>query len=368
MDNILNLLLFTSACSVVIIALGYFTEKKSKAETISVSAVIFLWAVNSLFIMFEEYGYYRNYPHLLYINQPFEFFLGPLFYFRFRIMVEGKIKFNLLTMLLFVPGILAVIYFIPFILESPETKLASVGFNNYPNGYIRGIYLFILYGGAPWGIFCAILLVTQGLRTLSEKGISLIMQKKVFAAYNVIFIVAFIMLYIANITKQKTILIGILLFINCLIILFVYFERMHRDFFLAILKDSREMKYKRSMLHGIDTEAVAERIKELMELDKLYLDETLTLQTLSKALSVTPHQLSEILNTRLNTGFRSLVNTYRIDAAKKMMMEDETVRIISIAYQCGFNSKNAFNIAFQKQEGMTPTEFKENNKKNGHGL
>ncbi len=165
------------------------------------------------------------------------------------------------------------------------------------------------------------------------------MQKKVFVAYNIIFIAAFIVLYIANITKQKTILIGILLFINCLIILFVYFEKMHRDFFLAILKDSREMKYKRSMLQGIDTEAVVERIKELMELDNLYLDETLSLQTLSKALSITPHQLSEILNTRLHTNFRSFVNAYRINAAKKMILEDETVRIIRIAYQCGFNSK-----------------------------
>ncbi len=141
MDNILNLLLFASSCSVIVIALGYFTEKRSKAETISVSAVIFLWAVNSLFMMSEEYAYYKYYPHLLYINQPFEFFLGPLFYFRFRIMVEGKIKFNLLTMLLFVPGILAVIYFIPFFLQSPEIKLASVGFNNIRmNIYVEYIF------------------------------------------------------------------------------------------------------------------------------------------------------------------------------------------------------------------------------------
>jgi AraC-like DNA-binding protein len=368
MVNALNLLLFASSCSVIIIALGYFTENKSKAETFSVSATIFLWAVNSLFVMIEEFAYYKYYPHLIYINQPLELFLGPLFYCRFRIMVEGKIKFNLLTVLLFVPGILAVIYFIPFFLESPEVKLASIGFNNIPNEYRRGIYLSILYGAAPWGLFCAILSVTQGLRTLSRKGISLIMQKKVFVVYNIIFIAAFIVIFITNVTRHKSMLMGTLIFINLAIILFVYFERMQKDFFLAILKDSRETKYKRSMLKGVETETVVERIKELMELDNWYLDETITLQTLSKALSITPHQLSEILNTRLNTNFRSLVNAYRINAAKKMMLEDETVRIIRIAYQCGFNTKNAFNNAFQKQEGMTPTEFKERHKKNGQSL
>jgi AraC-like DNA-binding protein len=362
-DNILNLILFASSCSLIIIALGYFTENKSKAETFSVSAVTLLWAVNSLFMMSEEYGYYRYFPHLLYINQPFEFFLGPLFYFRFRIMMEGRIKLNLFTKLLFLPGILAFIYFIPFFLQSPEVKLASVGFNNIPDKFIRGIYLSILYGAAPWGLFCAVLSVIQGLRTLSRKGITLIMQKKVFVAYNIIFISAFILIYIANLAKQKSILMGILSFISFLIILFLYFEKMHKDFFLAIVKDSREMKYKRSMLNVVETEAVIERIKELMELDNLYLDDTLSLQTLSKALSITPHQLSEILNTCLNTNFRSLVNAYRINAAKKMMIEDETVRIIRIAYQCGFNSKNAFNNAFQKQEGMSPTEFKDSHKK-----
>ncbi len=368
MNTILNLLLFGSSCSVITIVLGSFTEKRNKTETAVVFAVCFFWAINALFLMSEEFSYYKYYPHLLYINQPFEFFLGSLLYYRFRVMLEGTIKFDRLTALLFAPGVLAVLYFIPFFLQSPEVKLASVGFADIRNEYIRGIYLLILYGAAPWGIFCTVLSIVHGRRILSKKGISLIMQQKVFIAYNFIFIAAFIVLYAANIMKLTGLFIGMLLLINCLIIVFSYFERRHTDFFQAIWKDSRETKYKRSMLRGVETEAVVERIKELMEIENLYLDESLSLQTLSRALSITPHQLSEVLNTRLHTGFRSLVNTYRINAAKKMMLEDETIRIIRVAYQCGFNSKNGFNIAFQKQEGMTPTEFKERHKKNGHGL
>ncbi len=363
MDKILNLLLFGSSFTVIIIALGFFTEKKDRSETIVVLALCVLWAINALFWMSEEYSYYTFFPALLYVNQPFEFFLGPLLYLRLKALLEGRIKFDRISALLFVPGVLAVLYFIPFFLQSPEAKLASVGFANVQNEFLRAIYLVILYGAAPWAVLCVFLSIVRGRRLLSRKGIGLIMQRKAFVACNLIFIGAIIVLYIANITKQKELLVGALFLINCLIIMLYYFIKLYPDFFLAILKDTSEMKYKRSMVRGIDTEAVVERVRELMELERLYLDETLSLRTLSKALSITPHQLSEILNTRLNTSFRSLVNACRINAAKQLMLEDDTIRILRVAYQCGFNSKNAFNNAFLKQEGMTPTEFKERQKK-----
>jgi AraC-like DNA-binding protein len=278
-------------------------------------------------------------------------------------MLEGKLKLERFSALLFVPGVLAVLCFVPFYFQSPEMKLASVGFGNITNEYIRGLYGLILYGAAPWGMFCIIISIIQGNMILSRKGIRLIMQKKVFVAYNFIFILSFVWLYRANVMRNKEMLIGVLLVINCLIILCYYLEKRYADFFLALWKDSSEMRYKRSMLHGVHTEAVIERIKELMELENIYQDTTLSLKFLSKALSVTPHQLSEILNTRLGTNFRSLVNTYKISAAKKMILEDGNAKMIQIAYQCGFNSKNAFNSAFQKLEGMTPTEFKDRCKK-----
>jgi AraC-like DNA-binding protein len=363
MNDILNLLLIGSACSVITLASGYFTEKRNRTETVVVFTVSFLWAVNALFWMFEEYGYYTRYPHLLYAHQPFELFLGPLLYCRFMVMLEGRLKFDRLMALLFAPGVLAVLYFIPFYLQGPELKLASVGFAGIRNEYIRSIYLLILYGAAPWAIFSIVLSIVRGSRILSRKGMRLIMQKKVFVAYNLILTAAFVAMYAANLMRWKSMLMAMLVLINCIIILFFYFERSHAEFFLEIWKESRETRYKRSMLRGIETEAVLERIKELMELETLYLDEALSLRTLSEALSITPHQLSEILNTRLHTGFRALINTYRINAAKKMIMEDEPVRMINVAYRCGFNSKNAFNLAFQKQEGMSPTEFKERHKK-----
>ncbi len=363
MSNILNLLIFAISCSLITMAFGYFSEKRNRAEIIIVFAVCFFAGVDTLFLLSEETSFYKYYPHLLYINQPFEFFLGPLVYYRFRIMVEGKIKFDRLTVFLLLPGVLAVLYFIPFFMQSPEAKLASVGFTNVRNGAVRGIYHLILYSAAPWFMFCVALFIVHGRRILSAKGIRLILHKKVLMAYNLVWIAVFIALYIATLLKQSLMLRGVLLLINSMLIVFFYLEKKHADFFLAMRRDSSETRYKRSMLGGVDTAAVMERIHELMELENIYFDEDLSLRSLSARLGITPHQLSEILNSRLHANFRYFINSYRIGAAKKLLLENENISVIRAAYQCGFNSKNAFNTAFSKIEGMTPTEFKERNKK-----
>ena len=361
MDNLLNLLVFASASSLITIAFGFFSENRNKTEKIIIFTVCFLWGVDSLFLLSEETGFYKDFPHLLYLNQPFELFLGPLVYYRFRIMVEGKIRFNRLTIFLFLPGVLAVLYFITFFIQSPEVKLASVGFHNLEDGFVRSIYLFIMYSPVPWFILCLILAVIHGWRMLSKKGIEMILHKKFLVGYNLLWILLFFIIYIAIVFKNSLMLRGMLLLINCVLIFSYYLEKKYADFFLAMQKDSSETRYKRSMLNGIDTHAVIERIKELMNLENIYLNENLSLQTLSSILNITPHQLSEILNSGLNTNFKSFVNRYRINAVKKMLLDNKHESIIRIAYQCGFNSKNAFNTAFQKSEGMSPTEFIDKN-------
>jgi len=344
------------------IAVGYLSEKRTLADKLIVFAACFALGLDTLFMLSEEVGFYKSFPHLLYLNQPFEIFFGPLIYYRFRIMIEGKMKFNLLTLFLSLPGVLAVIYFIPFYFQSGSAKLASVGFHNLPDGLQRNIYLFIMYSALPWIIFCIILIIIHRRNMLSKKGRAMIFQKKFFLSYNSLWILIALIIYFANIGRHGFMLKGILLLLNSLLIFFYYFEKKHLDFFLKMRIDSSEMRYKKSMVKGIDTKAVVERIKELMSLENIYLDENLSLRSLSSILGITPHQLSEILNTELNTNFKSLVNGYRVAAVKKLLLENnEHLSIIQAAYRCGFNTKNNFNIVFHKSEGMSPSKFLEKN-------
>jgi AraC-like DNA-binding protein len=363
LHEILNLFALASICSLVTIAFAYFLEERKKADIAMVFSFCILWAIFTLFILSDEMGISGRYPHFLHVNEPFELFMGPLIYYRFRILVEGRMKFNLLTVLLFLPGVLAVTYFIPYFTLSGEEKLACAGFQNMQDGIVRVIYLAIMHGQTPWFVFCLVLFIVHGSRMLSAEGIRLVMQKKVLVAYNFLWIVIAITGYIISYTGQGILLRMMIIVTNYMIVLFYFIEKKYAQLFLLIREDSSETRYKRSMLGGVNTGAVVERAQELMELEQLFLDEDLSLRSLSSRLGITPHQLSEILNGTLRANFRMFVNAYRIDAAKKMLMENEKVGVTYAAYQCGFKSKNAFNSAFFKHEGMTPTEFiKQGNK------
>jgi AraC-like DNA-binding protein len=73
---------------------------------------------------------------------------------------------------------------------------------------------------------------------------------------------------------------------------------------------------------------------------------------------VTPHQLSEILNERLNMNFSSYLNGFRVREAERLLVKRGDRSIIEIAFEVGFNSKASFNNHFLKQTGLTPSEYR----------
>jgi AraC-like DNA-binding protein len=65
----------------------------------------------------------------------------------------------------------------------------------------------------------------------------------------------------------------------------------------------------------------------------------------------------------LGLTFHDLINTHRIEEAKKMILDPELNETIEgIAYLVGFNSKSTFHSAFKKFTGLTPSQFKETKK------
>jgi AraC-like DNA-binding protein len=97
-----------------------------------------------------------------------------------------------------------------------------------------------------------------------------------------------------------------------------------------------------------------------METEKPYTDGDLTLQKLARKLLISPHHLSQTLNERLRQNFFDFVNSYRIEEAKRRLVDPakKHYSILGIAEEVGFNSKSAFNVAFKKHANMTPSEFR----------
>ena len=102
------------------------------------------------------------------------------------------------------------------------------------------------------------------------------------------------------------------------------------------------------------------RLRQVMEVDKVYLQATINLEKLAGLLDISPKLLSSLINKHLEQNFFEMIRGYRIDEAKRRLM-DEAYRahaINQIMIDCGFNSKSVFNQAFKDRFGVTPSEWR----------
>jgi YesN/AraC family two-component response regulator len=87
-----------------------------------------------------------------------------------------------------------------------------------------------------------------------------------------------------------------------------------------------------------------------------------SLSELAKRIGVSPHHVSQVMNEKLNKNFFELLAYYRVEEAKKILSNDKKNKLTveEISEMVGYNSKTAFNNAFKKLSGKTPSEFRKN--------
>ncbi|MEL6655249.1 MAG: helix-turn-helix domain-containing protein [Bacteroidota bacterium] len=117
---------------------------------------------------------------------------------------------------------------------------------------------------------------------------------------------------------------------------------------------------KPSLIPEGELPALKTKLRELMNTERPYLEQTLNLKQLSAMMQLSPHQLSFLLNEGFEENFFQFVNTYRVALAKELLISEKHshLSIVGIGFEAGFNSKTAFNTVFKKITGSTPTQFK----------
>lgn len=101
------------------------------------------------------------------------------------------------------------------------------------------------------------------------------------------------------------------------------------------------------------------RLIYLMEEKAVFTNAKLSLADLAQTLGTNTNYVSRLLNEGLKTSFADYVNAYRIKYFIKILKEDkdQSKTFLFHAYNSGFNSKSAFNRAFKKYTGKTPSEY-----------
>lgn len=120
-----------------------------------------------------------------------------------------------------------------------------------------------------------------------------------------------------------------------------------------------KMKYERT---GVTEEGVIkihEALICLMQEKQLYKEPELTLGDLAKELQIHPNILSQVINSQEQMSFYDYINTQRVAAFKQLLQQPESRQftLLSLAFECGFNSKSSFNRNFKKITQYSPTDY-----------
>jgi|GEM_PF-1987857 len=179
-------------------------------------------------------------------------------------------------------------------------------------------------------------------------------------------------------SSKKNLVVGVVILGNVILlsVLFFLFRKKStlplKHYASLTNKPFVDKRHIKSALKIIDTETsenvrinsevtrdIIDKLTLLMEDEKIYLDCNLTLGKVAAKLATNTTYLSHIINKQFEMSFSNYLNKYRIDEAIEIIAnhQHDYMSYEGIANSCGFKSRSAFNQAFKRFTGKTPSEF-----------
>jgi len=149
-----------------------------------------------------------------------------------------------------------------------------------------------------------------------------------------------------------------ILYVNATFISLYLFGQRNPDYSKLIKSEIKKRQYEKSKIKDLDISTVLFNLSNMMENEKAFASEDITIGIVADELSITVHQLSEILNKKIKKFFNTFINDYRIEESKKILIEDPDRTITSIAMAVGFNTNSAFSTIFSKTTELTPKDYR----------
>ncbi|MBS9461125.1 AraC family transcriptional regulator [Flagellimonas sp. 389] len=131
--------------------------------------------------------------------------------------------------------------------------------------------------------------------------------------------------------------------------------------FLFLQKHAFQLgKYTKSTLDSETSRKLVSSLKNLFAQEEMYLHRTISLEIIAEKLNTPPRKLSQAINENEQKNFSEFVNQYRIEKAKQLLSEPNSIqqKIATIAYDCGFGNVTSFNLAFKAITQLTPSEYR----------
>lgn len=116
-----------------------------------------------------------------------------------------------------------------------------------------------------------------------------------------------------------------------------------------------------SAIDETDIRKCAEALYPLFYKGKVFVDTELDQKKLAGRISMPSRHITRLLNFYLNTNFTEFVNYFRVNEAKRILIETngQKSKMLTVSIDSGFKSESAFYANFRRFTGMTPKKYRQ---------
>ncbi len=365
-DIIINFFIFSASLISFFIALGELVRKdKFFVDYLFTSSflALSLWYLQLALFSTGVFSQFTVNFYILMIISPIAFAASPLMRNRYQWIITNRYSLKRKYLAAFIPAIISLVSVIVIFLTADFESWTGFHSSVMSDEFNTLSFVFkVSYILLPAESFFLIFMMVPALVNLYPLA-----KMKSTPAHPNVSRIGYIFAFLITISNLMAI-IGFffsipflkfsILFSNvCMTSVFLVTQR-NPDYLRLLKSITRKHQYEKSQIKGLNISMIVERLIELMEDEKIFAVEDLTLGNLAGELGISGHQLSEILNREMKKNFSTFINEYRIREAKQLLIENPERSILAIGISSGFNSATTFNAAFLKAEGITPGKYR----------
>ncbi len=390
MNATIQIILLLGAVQGLLLSIFLFSIRTNRIANRLLAFLALIWGIVLMVFALQERGLYLRFPHLSMVFGQLIFLLFPLLFLHTKYLLTRHSKFQLKDLLHFLPFLLSTLAFMDFYIKSAEQKVALM---QDPTGYFLIIQVIgneiIAFQGIIYSILALVMIrkyqkMIKHYESTIEKRIIKVLYAGIllnlfswtigivglhleyldidfgfdyFAyTYLVLVLVIYVISY-AAVTSPE------IFKLESLTDPYSSAIAAHRGA-ASMEAESAKVEGKESADNNQFLEdpvniELNERLIRYMNNEKPYLNPELSLPELADSLATSRNQLSGVINRFHEVNFYEFVNHYRVEEVKRLMQDErnKNYKLISLAYDAGFNSKASFFRIFKQLTKMTPAEY-----------
>ena len=132
---------------------------------------------------------------------------------------------------------------------------------------------------------------------------------------------------------------------------------------LSIDKGMRELSTGQFAANVMHQPSSDESLGRVMDYLSRHYSEVIRLSEVAEMVNMSESSFCRFFKQHTSKSFIDFLTDIRLGAASRALI-DSSLSIAEIGYDCGFNNLSNFNRIFKKKKGVTPSEFRDNYRKN----